>query len=65
MKEQLNELRNLNNFNKIDSLSPEEIREWYYTIKKSLDSLSRHCTEDEINSIKSALSEYERRHGLS
>jgi hypothetical protein len=62
---QINELRDPNNFSKIDSMSSEEVREWYHTIKNSLDILSRHFSENEINSIKFALSEYERKHGLS
>ena len=61
---QINELRNLNNFSKIDSLSSEEIQEWYNIIKNSLDDLSRHYSETEINNIKLAILEYERRHKI-
>jgi hypothetical protein len=52
------------NVSRINSMSPEEIHEWYLTIKNSLDKLSRHYTVDEINRLKYEILEYERRHGL-
>lgn len=60
----LNELKNYDNQLKIDSLTAEETHEWYLIIKNSLSALSRHYSTEEIDRIKSAVLEYERRHGL-
>jgi hypothetical protein len=60
----LHDLKNYNNFSKIDSMSPAEIQKWYLIIKNSLDKLSRHYTDSEMARIKQAIAEYETRHGL-
>lgn len=60
----LNELKDLNNSRKIDDLSSEEILEWYYHIKNSVDKLSKVFSEKQMNDVKLAISNFESRHKL-
>jgi hypothetical protein len=60
----INELKDLNNSRKIDDLSSEEILEWYYHIKNSVDKLSKVFSEKQMNDVKLAISNFESRHKL-
>ena len=60
----INELEDLNNSRKIDDLSSEEILEWYYHIKNSVDKLSKVFSEKQMNDVKLAISNFESRHKL-
>ncbi len=55
------ELRDYNNFSKIDALSAQEKHEWYLVIKKSLRKLSEIYSETEIRELQLAILKYEQR----